>query len=279
MYLGQSGPSFLGVAKDNGCKVQLRGGLGDTSIAAWIREEPAPLEAEVGTVLSRPPTTHVVETRIERSGRVCQATHRWNFKRANFDVDGEMPEPSETVSALVHATGGRSPGRSEFDAYSRAVSLGRKMLIIELLQLFEPELRDVEIIEQESKHFQVTLANGETMPAGMLGGGFGHWMIMSVNLCCYAGGWLGIDEPENGIHHSAMPRIIRSLADFIVQNHTQVMLATHSDELLFALRDCEDVLGERLSLIQMRRRSGKITAHHVRGEDAFLVLKSGFDVR
>ncbi len=257
--------------------------LGSQGQQTWLkvgyRPLPAPIDPE--NALGGQPDDVVgsLEIRATVGDRSAEWTEIWDPRAGRFIV--QRPTWLEPLpSNLVHPAG-LAPSGVEVQRFADLVAKGMKSQFVRALQLVHPGIRDVDYVEHyRIPGFMVTMDDGTVLPLGMLGGGLTRWAVILMQTHTFAGQWVGMDEPENGIHPSVMPKVIRHLVEWsLADQPTQVMVATHSDELLDALVGCEDMLGDNLSVIQMRRRGGKIVAHHVAGVKAFLLLRSPFDAR
>ncbi len=75
------------------------------------------------------------------------------------------------------------------------------------------------------------------VPVGMLGDGMGRILSVALSFHEAAGGILLIDEVENGIHHSVLKSVWRSLYQLAIMFDVQVFATTHSLECVKAARD------------------------------------------
>lgn len=97
---------------------------------------------------------------------------------------------------------------------------------------------------------------GELVPLGLLGGGMNNVFRFLVNLDFVKGGYLGIDEIENGIHHSLQADVSGHLFQLAKRNRTQLFLTTHSAEALRAFVHAASRTSEDdFAVVHLRRES------------------------
>jgi AAA15 family ATPase/GTPase len=83
---------------------------------------------------------------------------------------------------------------------------------------------------------------------GTLGEGVARMLTLALHLAAAPGGFLLIDEIENGLHWSVMPKVWRFLVETARAFDTQVFATTHS-------KDCVEALAE------LKRTSPELAQH------------------
>lgn len=103
-----------------------------------------------------------------------------------------------------------------------------------------PDIRDVESVERdEDKHryLVIVYANGARVPSWLASDG--TLRLLTLTIPAYLpnlGGTFLIEEPENGIHPSAIESVIQSLSSIYTG---QVLVATHSPIALNMINPCD----------------------------------------
>lgn len=155
---------------------------------------------------------------------------------------------------------------------------GYKEEIIKLLQIFEENLKDFNILS--SGEIICNLNNDGYLNIQSFGDGFKKVLILFAKLISAKNGILLIDEIETGIHHSKINEIYKVLFDIALINNTQIFLTTHNLETVSAFLN---VLNENLNQIEIYRIENyktKKIARNISGEKAYeLVIESGGDLR
>jgi energy-coupling factor transporter ATP-binding protein EcfA2 len=107
---------------------------------------------------------------------------------------------------------------------------------VDALRLIEPQIERIAISESDGAKVLLRGAKNP-VPLGSLGEGVSRILTLALHFALTPGGFLLIDEIENGLHWSVMPKIWRFLVEAAVANQTQVFAATHSKDWLEGLAD------------------------------------------
>ncbi|MCX7012289.1 MAG: ATP-binding protein [Candidatus Sumerlaeota bacterium] len=75
---------------------------------------------------------------------------------------------------------------------------------------------------------------GRMLPLTLLGEGLQRMASLLLAIATTAGGIVLIDEIENGLHHSVLPKVWRAIADAAKRFDVQVFATTHSYECIGA---------------------------------------------
>lgn len=105
---------------------------------------------------------------------------------------------------------------------------------VDALRLIEPQIERIAISESDGAK---VLLDGATtpIPLGSLGEGVSRILTLALHLALTPRGFLLIDEIENGLHWSVVPKVLRFLVEAAIANQTQVFAATHSKDWLAGL--------------------------------------------
>lgn len=101
--------------------------------------------------------------------------------------------------------------------------------IHEALRLIEPQIERIAISESDGAKVLLRGATGP-VPLGTLGEGVSRVLSLALHLEVTRRGFLLIDEIENGLHWSVMPKILHFLVETAIANQTQIFAATHSKD-------------------------------------------------
>jgi AAA15 family ATPase/GTPase len=114
-----------------------------------------------------------------------------------------------------------------------------------------------------------------------MGGGINRLFSILVNMNSIEGGFLGIDEVENGFHHSKLTGVFAALLDGRKRSRTHLAMATHSIEALVAMAQAAgDRYEEDLAIVHMHReKDDSVRAHVYGGRDAIASVELGYEVR
>jgi len=102
---------------------------------------------------------------------------------------------------------------------------------VEALRLIEPAIERIAISNGDETIAKVLLRGAEEpVPLGTLGEGVSRILTVALHLALTRGGYLLIDEIENGLHWSVMPKVWRFLVETAVARDVQVFATTHSKD-------------------------------------------------
>lgn len=112
-------------------------------------------------------------------------------------------------------------------------------VIVNALQVVEPRLRSLRVQIMGG----VPLIYGDIgakrlIPFPLMGDGMSRLLGIALAMTDAQDGILLIDEIENGIHHSVMPELWKTVADLAERYNAQIFATTHSIECVLAAYVC-----------------------------------------
>ena len=108
-------------------------------------------------------------------------------------------------------------------------------VVLETLQIIEPELKSVEDNSASgSPMIWVDVGLSELVPLSAMGEGMARVARLILAVSAARGGLVLVDEIENGLHHSVLPDLWRSISHAATRFDTQVVATTHSFECVEA---------------------------------------------
>lgn len=127
---------------------------------------------------------------------------------------------------------------------------------VDALRLVEPSVDRIAISGSGDEVSAQVLLRGATVPVplGSLGEGVSRILTLALHLAATAGGFLLIDEIENGLHWSVLPKVWRFLVETARTLDVQIFATTHSKDCLEALADLHRThapLAERVSVYRL----------------------------
>ena len=119
----------------------------------------------------------------------------------------------------------------------------REHMLLEALRIIEPNLQSIE--ENSASGTPMIWGDiglSELVPLAIMGDGMSHIARLVLAIFAAGDGILLVDEVENGIHHSVLPKVWRAIDKVSTQLNTQVFATTHSFECVSAAHEslCED---------------------------------------
>ncbi len=113
-----------------------------------------------------------------------------------------------------------------------------------------------------------------------MGDGISRLLSIILAIATTKDGVVLIDECENGLHHSVMPRIWKAIGQAAREYNCQVICTTHSYECLAAAQEgLSGDLAEDFSYIRIDRDDGNCTAKHFDHEMLTMAVKNNMEVR
>ena len=118
------------------------------------------------------------------------------------------------------------------------------------------------------------------VPLKSLGDGAVRLLSVALGLANSVGGFLVIDEAENGIHHSAQRTFWRMVLETAHHNNVQVLATTHSWDCVRgfaqAANDLDDIEG---TLVRIEKRGEEMWAVEYSEDQLRVVAEQGIEVR
>jgi len=124
---------------------------------------------------------------------------------------------------------------SDLNQFSKLKGEKRERAIVEALRIFEPRLVDLQILvshQEPALHGDIGI--GRMIPIALMGEGMQRLASILMAGIAAPGGFLLVDEVENGIHHSAMKQVFEVIGHAARENDVQIFATTHSYECIKA---------------------------------------------
>lgn len=165
---------------------------------------------------------------------------------------------------------------------SRVVDDGKKQLAVHLLQVFDPNVVDLDVIASLGREaIRVTHRARGVVDLASFGDGMRRSAALALALTRASQGVLLVDEIEAGIHHTLLRPVLSKLLEAATASQVQILATTHSLEAIDAVIGCTEDMNatESLSAFWVKRENDK---HQVRRYDyaQLLILREGgLDIR
>lgn len=154
------------------------------------------------------------------------------------------------------------------DLYSEAEREGSLTAIIELLQAVYPGITDLRIVSTRvGKKFILNVREGgRSVPVYLMGDGFKRAFQLAAEISLTKGGLTLLEEPECFQHPKALKKVAGLILSAI--GETQIMLSTHSLELVDMLLGRESLLSQIL-IYRTVLQDGELISVRIPGEQAW----------
>ncbi len=165
---------------------------------------------------------------------------------------------------------------------SYVIDADKKSEGIEMLRLFDPDVRDVAISRPFGRSaIRIIHASRGVVDLSSFGDGMRRAFALALALVRAERGILLVDELEEGVHPSALPKLASWLVSTAAQVHAQVIATTHSLETVDAvLQASEETTPDPVVAYHLRRSTGSIDVQRLAAEDVrFLRNERALDIR
>jgi predicted ATPase len=165
---------------------------------------------------------------------------------------------------------------------SRVVDEGKKGLAVQLLQVFDANVVDLDVITSDGrKGIRVTHRLRGVVDLSSFGDGMRRSAALALTLTRASQGVLLVDEIEAGIHHTLLQSVLAKLLEAATVSQVQIVATTHSLEAVDAVLGCTEQMKaiESLSAFWVKREDDK---HQVRRYDHGQLInlrEGGLDIR
>lgn len=200
--------------------------------------------------------------------------------KGNENMEVQVSKPMQIQSAIFLTS--RTPTNSNENAirYGELTKRNREKKILNCLKVIEPRLQSITVIQQANNQAVLygDIGLDVKVPIHFMGDGITR--VLSILLAIYSNphGVVFIDEIENGIHHTVMPKIWEMIDLASKDCDCQLFITTHSYECLAALVS-SDVTQEDLNYIRLERMDEVIVSKEYNFNTLSTSIEQGWEVR
>ncbi len=216
--------------------------------------------------------------RYQVSGSPATETKAWLDGASGIKVRSAVCT-DEVVSFLLSA---RPHISMAFDVirFSALVKDKHEDWVVNALKILDDRLQSIAVIEERAgSTIYADLGLPSRLPLSICGEGFVRLFSIIVEVAANRDGVLLIDEIDNGLHHSAMAPLWKSIGKIASDLNVQVFATTHNDEMI---RSAIDAFSDDLSILRIHRLDrldGNIVVTAYDEEALASVRDFGFEVR
>lgn len=188
---------------------------------------PSPKESESVPLSST--AAYVLQLESEEKGQLSEYYMIFDQKGPRIrPIPPPPPYRGIFLPAMV-----RFPGHIEAERFGKLEIVGKQDVVLEALQVIEPRLRRLAVItiaREPIIHGDVGMKRLVPLPV------MGEGMVRLARLVLAIGdaqnGVVFVDEIENGLHHSVLPKVWHAIGEVARKFKTQVFATTHSLECI-----------------------------------------------
>jgi len=191
--------------------------------------------------------------------------------------------PAAAMYAIFLAARKQTAFNEDSERFGRLVIKRSEDTVLDILRVIEPRLRRITsaVVGKETiLHGDIGLSR--LVPLPLLGDGMSRLTSLVLAIADCPGGVVLIDEIENGIHHSAMPRVWQAIDKVSEKFKTQVFATTHSFECIQAAHAAFAEINSydfRLHRLERTEGTDDIQAVTFDRETMETALEAGWEVR
>lgn len=155
--------------------------------------------------------------------------------------------------------------------------------VINCLRILEPEIIGLAFVQRSNLFREPVIkldGHVEVLPLFSMGDGINRILSLVLALVNCEGGFLLIDEFENGLHHTVQEKVWKILLQVAEELDVQIFATTHSEDcirsftkVLLSEEQCDG------RLIRLENRNGKIVAEEYNKEQLEIVEDNGIEIR
>jgi hypothetical protein len=216
------------------------------------------------------------------------STGRKAVSRAYPGTDGLMPSirneqtPIENLPPCVFLSTHAHPVSEDADRFSALAKSGEQQPVLQAMKHLEPRVERLEL----QLYGGMPVIHGsllgfkEQMPTPLMGEGVTRLLSMLLAVGSARGGVVLVDEIENGLHHSVLTEVWRSLATAARNYDVQLFATTHSWECVVAAYEAfADATPYDFALLRLDRVRNTVTAFTHDKEAVEGAVKGRIEVR
>ena len=158
---------------------------------------------------------------------------------------------------------------------------GRECEAIDFLRIIEPRLETLKVITEgpgSSVHGKLE-GFSHSFPIHFMGEGMEKLLNLLVGMVYSKGGCVFVDEMENGLHYSILPKIWEAIGKALRTHDCQLITTTHSYECLRAAHEGLSEMPEEFRYIRLHRKGEDVSAKLSNYDMIGTAIKTNLEVR
>lgn len=192
----------------------------------------------------------------------------------------EPVPPPPPFPAFFQGARMRLPAKEEAKLFGDLENRGEQEVVLKVLQLVEPRLKRifVRFVGEPMLYGEVGLRR--SMPLPLMGDGMSRLFNLVLHISNAPSGVVLVDEIENGLHYTVLPKVWQAIAEAARHFGTQVFATTHSLECITAAHETFSQGGTYdFRLHRLDRVDDKIHVVTYDQETLTAALETGLEIR
>jgi AAA15 family ATPase/GTPase len=196
-------------------------------------------------------------------------------------VSKTKPSKISLPSASFFASKKHVQANETAEQFSNLAQQDREGEAVEFLKIIEPDLQTLKIIKKGA----VSSVHGKleglphTLPIHFMGEGMEKLLSLIVAITHSPNRVIFLDEMENGLHYSIMPKIWEALGKALRKYDCQLITTTHSYECLQAAHEGLSEMPDDFRYIRLHRKGEDISAKLSNYDMIGTAMKTNLEVR
>lgn len=189
-----------------------------------------PLEKSESAILSTE-SAKVLELEYEETQK--QGKHYMILDPKGMRIAPIAPPPP--FPAFFQGARMRISPREEAERFGKLEIFGKQDVLLRILQIIEPRLsRLTMVVVAGEPILHGDIGTSRLIPLPVMGEGMVRLASVVLHIGNAPNGIVLVDEIENGLHHSVLPKVWRAIGEVAREFNTQVFATTHSLECIMA---------------------------------------------
>lgn len=205
---------------------------------------------------------------------------RLSFHRQQQAINGE-----QIPLVMVHASGPERLSRSGKQLWEKVVYYDMEEILRDALRFIIPETRKVMYVESERQRRSIPIIHLEGQKRGipLSSCGDGAMRLFEIILAAVncKGGFLQVDELENGLHYSIQEKAWKLLFQLAQDLDIQVFATTHSSDCIQAFKEVAsgNNFDSKGTLVRLMRQDDEVYSECLSGKKLQDRVELGREVR
>ena len=155
--------------------------------------------------------------------------------------------------------------------------------VVSALQIISKDIQAVTMIGDITQRSRTAIARSvaynHPVPLRSFGDGVNRLFGLILSLTCAKGGYLLVDEIENGLHHSILPDAWRTIFRLARELKVQVFATTHSRDCVESFQEAAVESPEDGVLVRLTRKDDSVVPTVLREDQLQIVARDHIEVR